>query len=64
MAVTPKVQMCFKPKVAQQIQNSKKPSTSKDDNTCIIEEHPTEKVQLTLHLQPVTKYLRQTPVSM
>ena len=51
MALTAKVQMIFKPKAAQQdSQDSENPSTSKDDNTCIIKENPPEKVQSTLHL--------------
>ena len=45
IAVMGKVQMFFKPKVAQQdSKDSEKPSTSKDDNTCIFEENPSEKV--------------------
>ena len=43
--------MFFKPKVAQQdSEDNEKPSTIKDDNTCIIEENLPEKVQSTLHL--------------
>ena len=51
MAVTAKVQMFFKSKVAQ----SERSSTSKDNSTCIIEENPSEKVHPTLHL--VTNYV-------
>ena len=41
MAVTTKVQMFFKLKVAQQdSKDSEKPSTSKDDSTFFIEENP------------------------
>ena len=51
MAGAAKVQMFFKPKVAQQdSKDSEKPSTIKDGNTCIIEENPPEKVQSILHL--------------
>ena len=51
MAVTVKVRMFFKSEVAQQYsKNNEKPSTSKDDNTCIIEQNPPKKVQSTPHL--------------
>ena len=51
MAVTTKVQMFFKPKVTQEdLEDSEKSRTNKDDNTSIIEENPPEKVPSTLHL--------------
>ena len=51
MAVTAKVQMFFKPRgVQQNSKDSEKHSTNNDDDTCIIEENPPEKVQSTLHL--------------
>ena len=44
MVVTTKVKLVFKLKVSQQdSKDSEKPSMSKDDNTCIIEENPPEK---------------------
>ena len=47
MEVTAKFQMFFKPKGSQQdSKDSEKPSTSKDDNTCIIEENPILKNQI------------------
>ena len=51
MAVTTKVQMFFKPKVTQEdLEDSEKSRTNKDDNTSIIEENSPEKVPSTLHL--------------
>ena len=41
----------FKPKVTQEdLEDSEKSRTNKDDNTSIIEENPLEKVPSTLHL--------------
>ena len=49
----------FKAKVAQQDSKaSEKPSRIKDNNTCINEENPPEKVQSTPHLVLNNDYLR------